>query len=120
VGCLFCNLTNGEILESSLGVTIAGVSSDKRECPGAADHQSQFAGGDLVRFLGLIFHPRVDGDPVRFPSFASIVREGLFKTARIRSTARYHESNIDGPAIQCFLAEKLAESILELADCRRV
>src|SRR6266849_4312763 len=36
--------------------------------------------------------------------------------ARIRSDVRYDKSNIDGSTTKCFLVEKLAASILELAD----
>ncbi len=55
-------------------------------------------------------------DPVHFPRLASIVGEGLFETARIRSDARDNKSNIAGSAIQCFLVEKLAASIFESAN----
>src|SRR5438128_2524602 len=65
-----------------------------------------------VRFIG---HACVCRDPVDFPSLASIVGECLFETARIRRDVRNNESNKDGSTIQCFLVEKLAASILELA-----
>src|SRR5260370_23974062 len=69
-----------------------------------------------VRFVRFIFHPCVCRDPIHFPSLASIVRERLFKAARIRSDVRYNKSNQDGSVIECFLIEKLAASIFELAD----
>jgi hypothetical protein len=69
-----------------------------------------------VRFVRFIFHARVYRDPVHFPSLAPIVRECLFKTARIRSDVRYNESNKDGPLVHSFLREKLAAAILELAN----
>ena|SRR5216683_4266349 len=71
------------------------------------------AGSRRLRF---ICHPCVGRDPVHFPSLASIVREGLLKTARIRRDVRYNEPNKDGSAIQCFLVVEFAASILELAD----
>src|ERR1700719_551171 len=71
------------------------------------------AGSRHPRF---ICHPGVCRDPVHFPSLASIVREGLFKTAGARRDVRYNEPNKDGPAIQCFLIVEFAASILELAD----
>src|SRR6266852_5905391 len=68
------------------------------------------------RRLRLICHACVCRDPVHFPSLASIVREGLFKTAGIRRDVRYNEPNKDGSAIQGFLIVKFAASIFELAD----
>jgi len=62
------------------------------------------------------FHPGVGRDPVYFPGLASIIRECLFKTARIRSDVRNNKSNKDGSAIECFLTEELAASIFELAN----
>src|SRR5947199_7898112 len=59
------------------------------------------------------FHPGVGRDPVYFPGLASIIRECLFKTARIRSDVRNNKSNKDGSAIECFLTEELAASILD-------
>jgi len=70
------------------------------------------------RRLRLIFRPGVCRDPVHFPSLASIVREVLLKTARIRRDVRYNEPNKDGSALQCFLVVEFAASILELADRR--
>jgi len=64
------------------------------------------------------FHPCVYRDPVYFPGLASIIRECLFKTARIRSDVRNYKSDKDRPAIECLLIEKLAAPILELADRR--
>src|SRR5260370_37222804 len=69
-----------------------------------------------VRFVRFIFHPCVRRDPVHFPSLASIIRERLFKMARIRSDVRNNKSNKDGSAIQCFLVAKLATSSPEIAD----
>src|SRR5438552_12667178 len=69
-----------------------------------------------VRFLRFIRHACVGRNPVHFPSLASIVREGLFKTARIRSDVRDNKTNIDASAIKCFLVEKFATSIPEVAD----
>ncbi len=71
------------------------------------------AGSRRLRF---ICQPCVCRDPVHFPSLASIVREGLFKTAGTRRDVRYNEPNKDGSAIQCFLVVEFAASILELAD----
>src|SRR5713226_6048577 len=72
------------------------------------------AGSRRLRF---ICHACVCRDPVHFPGLASIVREGLFKTAGIRRDVRYNEPNKGGSAIQCFLVVEFAASILELADC---
>src|SRR5713101_236184 len=69
-----------------------------------------------MRFIRFVFHPRVCRDPVDFPSLASIIRKRLFKAARIRGDVRDNKSNKNGPAVQCFLVEKLAASILEFAD----
>src|SRR6266498_52501 len=69
-----------------------------------------------VRFVRFIFHSCVYRDPVHFPSLAPIVRECLFKAARIWSDVRHNESNKDGSAVECFLGEKLAAAIFELAD----
>src|SRR6202041_332080 len=69
-----------------------------------------------VRFVRFNLHPCVGGDPIQFPSLASVVRERLFKVARSRSDVRNNKSNKDGSGIECFLIEKLAASILELAD----
>ncbi len=52
-----------------------------------------------MRLVRLIFHPRVCRDPVHFPGLASIVRECLFETARIRSDARDYKPNKDGSAL---------------------
>src|SRR5712691_3522682 len=71
------------------------------------------AGSRRLRF---ICQPCVCRDPVHFPSLASIVREGLFKTAGTRRDVRYHEPNQDGSAIQCFLVVEFATSSLEFAD----
>src|SRR5258708_21772138 len=71
------------------------------------------AGSGRLRF---ICHACVGRDPVYFPSPASIVREGLLKTAGIRRDVRYNEPNKDGSAIQCFLVVEFAASILELTD----
>src|SRR6267143_5089950 len=70
-----------------------------------------------MRFVGFIVHACVGRDPVYFPSLASIIRECLFKAARIRSDIRHDKSNVDGSAIKTFLIEKLAAPIVELADC---
>ena len=64
----------------------------------------------------LIFHPYVCRNPVHFPSLAAVFREGLFETARIRSDVRDDKPNIDGSAIKCFLVEKLAAAIFEVAN----
>src|SRR5260370_38949662 len=73
-----------------------------------------------VRFVRFIFHPRVRRDPVHFPSFDSIIRERLFKIARIRSDVRNNKSNKDGSAMHGFLVEKLAKSIPQGAHRRLV
>src|SRR5437870_7619957 len=62
------------------------------------------------------FHPRVFRDPVYFPGPPSIIRECLFKTARIRSDVRNYKSDKDGSAIECFLTEELTAPIFELPD----
>lgn len=71
-----------------------------------------------ARFGGFSFDPCVDRDPVHFPGLAPIVREGLLEAAGIRSDVRDHESNEDRSAVQGFLGEELAASILELTDRR--
>src|SRR5437899_585972 len=68
-----------------------------------------------VPFVGFC-HSCVCRDPVHFPGFATVIRECLFETARVRSDVRNYESNKNGSAIQCFLVEKFTASILELAD----
>src|SRR5260370_33024636 len=70
------------------------------------------AGSRRLRF---ICQPCVCRDPVHFPSLASIVREGLFKTAGTRRDVRYNEPNKEGSAIQRFLVVEFPGSILELA-----
>ena len=70
-----------------------------------------------MRLIRSVFHPRIYRDPVDFPSPASIFRERLLKAARIRADVRYDKSNEDGSVVQCFLVEKLAASILKVADC---
>src|SRR6266568_3566494 len=69
-----------------------------------------------VRFVRFILHPRKCHHPVRFPGLAPIIRECLCKAARIRSDVRKAISTKDGSAMKCFLVEKLAAAILELAD----
>src|SRR5258708_15639873 len=69
-----------------------------------------------VPFVRFILDPYVCRDPVHFPSLAAVIRERLFKPARIRSDVRDNKSNKDGPAIQCFLIEKFAPTILEFTD----
>ena|SRR6266496_3748112 len=69
-----------------------------------------------VRVVRFITHPRVCGNPIRFPCLTSVVRERLFKVARVGSDIRYHESNQNGAASECFLIEKFATSIFELAN----
>src|ERR1700735_5404149 len=69
-----------------------------------------------VRFVRFNLHPCVGCDPIHFPGLAAVVRKRLFKVARIRSDVRDNKSNKDGSGIECFLIEKLAASILELAD----
>ena len=55
-------------------------------------------------------------DPVHFPGLAAIIRESLFKAARSRRDVRDDKAHKDGPAVERFLVEKLAASILELTD----
>src|ERR1700676_1006309 len=69
-----------------------------------------------LRFVRFIFHPSVGRYPIHFPSPASIIRERLFKTARIRSDVGDNKSNKDGAAIQCFLVKKLTAASSKLAD----
>jgi hypothetical protein len=69
-----------------------------------------------MRLVGFIVHACVGRDPVYFPSLAPIIRECLFKAARIRSDIRHDKSNVDGSAIKAFLVEKLGAPIVELAD----
>src|SRR5262249_12840178 len=64
-----------------------------------------------------IFHPRVYRDPVYFPSFAPVIRERLFKSARIEGNVRDNESNKDGSTIEHFLVVKLTTPIFEAANC---
>src|SRR5262249_55621673 len=82
--------------------------------------QSRNPGLDLpprsVRFVRFVFHPRVRRDPVHFPSLASIIRKCLFKATRIWGDVRDNKSNKNGPAVHCFLVEKLTASIFEFAD----
>src|SRR5258708_4458984 len=69
-----------------------------------------------IRPLASPLHRPVRRFQVPGPVVASIIRERLFKMARIRSDVRNNKSNKDGSAIQCFLVEKLATSIPEVAD----
>src|SRR5580704_4436214 len=69
-----------------------------------------------MRFVRFNLHPCVCCDPIHFPSLASVVGKRLFKVARSWSDVRDNKSNNDGSGIECFLIEKLAASILELAD----
>src|SRR5229473_3732481 len=71
-----------------------------------------------VRFVRFIVHPCLFRNPVDFPGFASIIREGLLKVGGIRGDVRPNKSNQDRSAIRArwFRVEKLAASILEFAD----
>src|SRR5215469_5965873 len=76
-------------------------------------------GGELnarCRCVGCVCHTRVRSDPVHFPGLASVVGEGLLKSARIRSDVRNNETNEDSPVVECLLVKEFATSILELAD----
>src|ERR1700730_2788717 len=87
-----------------------------------AQHNSSLDRGAILRsstcsfytFIRLSLHPCVYRDPVYFPGLAPIIRERLFKTARIRSDVRNNKSNKDGSTIECFLVEELPASIFEL------
>src|SRR6516165_8172770 len=68
------------------------------------------------RCVGCVCHARVSRDPVHFPGLASVVGEGLLKSARIRSDVRNNKTNKDSPVVECFLVKEFAASILELAD----
>jgi hypothetical protein len=70
-----------------------------------------------MRFVRFIVYPCVRRNPVHFPSLASIVGEGLFETAGIWSDIRDKKTNKDRSAIEYFLVQELAVSILEFADC---
>ena len=63
-----------------------------------------------------LLHARIYRDPVDFPRLAPVIRECLFKMDRIRLDVRNDKSNKNGFAIEKLLVEKLAASILELAD----
>src|SRR6516162_1087167 len=67
---------------------------------------------------GCIAYPGLVGNPVRFPSLAAVLGEGLFKMGRVRSHARPVEPHKDAFAIQCVLGVKLTASFLELTDLR--
>jgi hypothetical protein len=57
-------------------------------------------------------------DPVHFPGLAAVIGEGLLEVTRIRSDIGDDEADQDGAAVECFLVDEFAPSILELADCR--
>src|ERR1700683_3232598 len=71
-----------------------------------------------VHFVRFIFHPCLIRNPIHYPSLASIVRERLLKVSRTGRKVRPNISNKDRSAIKGVLTEKLAASILELADLR--
>ena len=72
---------------------------------------------DSAYFVRFVFHPCICRNPVYFPRLASIIRECLFKTARIWRDVRDNEANKDGSTIKGFLIVKLAAPIFEFADC---
>src|SRR6185295_15052166 len=69
-----------------------------------------------MTYLSLL-HSGVYRDPVYFPGLAAIIRERLFKPARIRSDVRNNKANKDGSTIERLLVVELTTSIFELADC---
>jgi len=70
-------------------------------------------------FPRLAIHARISRDPVYFPCLAAVLREGLFEMAGVWRDVRNHEANENRPAVEHLLIEKLAASILELANRRR-
>src|SRR4030095_13159293 len=66
------------------------------------------------------FFARESHYPVRLPSLTSIIRECLFKAARIRSDVRKTISREDRPAIEFLLIEKFATTIVEFTNHRFV
>ena len=70
----------------------------------------------FVRLVWLVFHPGIARDPIHFPSFAAIIREGLFEAAGIGSDVGDNESNQNGSPIQRLLVEKLTAPVLELTN----
>src|SRR5215468_749988 len=71
-----------------------------------------------VRFVRFIFHPCLIRNPVDFPGFAPILREGLLKVRSIGVGVCPNKSTQDGSAIRAgwFRIEELAASILEFTD----
>ena len=53
--------------------------------------------------------------PNLLPMSGPVVRECLFKAARIRTAARYNKSHKDRPTVKQFLAVELTAPIFELA-----
>src|SRR4030095_2761142 len=54
--------------------------------------------------------------PICFPSLGSIICECLFKSARIRSDVRKNISREDHSAVEFFLVEEFAATILEFTN----
>jgi hypothetical protein len=104
-----------EPFEAEIFAKPAGVRIEEaQQTP--APHERQFRMWAVLSLARIIVRPGVYRDPVHFPILTSILREGLFKAARIRSDVRDNKSNKDGPAIQWFLIVKLTASIFEFAD----
>src|SRR4029453_5502682 len=66
-------------------------------------------------FFG-IFLTHESHDPIRLPSLASVIRECLFKAARIRSDVPKPISRENHSAIEFLLVEEFATTILEFAN----
>jgi hypothetical protein len=65
-----------------------------------------------VRFIRFCFYARIYRDPVYFPSSATVLRERLFKTARVSFDIRDNKANQNSAAVDRFLIVKLAAAIL--------
>ena len=72
-----------------------------------------------MRLVRLIVHPRLVGDPVDFPSLATVVGERLLKVGCAGGDVRPAISDQYGPALIWFLVDKLTVSVPELAGRRR-
>src|SRR5579863_7966959 len=73
-----------------------------------------------ARLLGGVGGARLVGDPVYFPGLAAIFGEGLLEVGRVGVDFRPIVSNEDGFAVDCVLGVKVAVSIFEFADLRRI
>jgi hypothetical protein len=62
---------------------------------------------------------RLVGDPVYFPRFASVIREGLFEVGRGVHVGPL-EADQDGFAVDSVLCKEFAAAVFEFADLGRV